>query len=73
MQKLVGKDEVHVIYHYRHSHDTSPQAQSRLPLGRNNREWLVRRVKEGHRSEKIEEMAQPKNVLAVRNKKGVQI
>lgn len=73
MQKLVGKDEVHVIYHYRHSHDTSPQAQLRLPLGRNNREWLVHHVKEGHCSEKIEEMAQPKNVLAVRNKKGVQI
>ncbi|KAI7821003.1 hypothetical protein BC939DRAFT_456824 [Gamsiella multidivaricata] len=47
MTKPVGKEVVNVSYKWRHSHDDSGSARSRIPLGRNERTWTAKQARSG--------------------------
>lgn len=64
VRKIIGKDNIQVLYHWEHSHDTSSAERARLPCGRSDREWLQHQIDQGHDWNSIRRKLRPGEELA---------
>ena len=46
-RKLVGQEQVEVVYNWRHNHDTSMESRALIPQGANERNWSKEKVSRG--------------------------
>jgi hypothetical protein len=59
MKKPVGKEVVNVLYKWRHNHDDSGAARSRIPLGRNELSWTIKQACSGMKWASIRVLLRP--------------